>query len=83
MYPLITDKFVAVETLTTTTTSQQTAVAAGPDEVWFLTPSGGDMWVAFGPDPEAVVDECLLLKNGVPQQLTATADYKLAVIDVS
>ncbi|RUU75101.1 hypothetical protein [Mesorhizobium sp. M7A.F.Ca.MR.362.00.0.0] len=81
MKPVMSDSFVAVETLVVTQVTQKSAVMCEEtDQVWMLTALGGDVWVQFGGDPNAVVGDCLPLIAGVPYTFSASPGFTLAVI---
>ena len=70
------------ENFTSSGTSQATtAAAAGRDEVWCVTVSGGDVYVSVGSSPTAASGTGWLIKDGVTWQASAEADQKLALID--
>lgn len=70
----------ASETLTSGATSEATTAAAFNGEVVIITPSGGDVYAAFGPDPTATDAGWLLLEGQVYDFAVAPGD-KVAVID--
>lgn len=76
---------LAKDVLTTSGTSQQSAIVADPGAFgafWVLTVTGGNVWVKFGEDPTAAAESDWLILDGQTREFSIDALLqKIAVID--
>ena len=69
--------------ITTSSTSQPTAIVAEVNEIWMVTVKGGDVRMAAGEAPAAVNNQGIKLLDGSTRPFTAEAGQKLAFIDAA
>lgn len=79
---------ISADTMTSSGTSAQSSITASTGSLsrqaafWSITVTGGNVFVAFGPDPTAASDTGHLLIDGTTRDFAVTASSeKIAVID--
>lgn len=72
----------AVQSITSSGTSQQATITAGNGEICRITASGGKIWIKFGANPTAAAGSDYLIPDGATHEFgIVAAGHKIAVID--